>query len=292
VIRPRPVSVRFQVAGVSLAVRASRPRACLRTPVTHRPFLSSRGSDIVLDLCDDAPPHPPESDLAFDSEGPWRVFRLDNGWFYQFLAEERGGWRLAESVVIDQAIRRGRLYPDPVQPRRFALTYPVDELLFHHHLALDGHVVLHACGVVVGRKAALVCGESGAGKSTVARLWARMRGPRGILSDDRIVVRNDAGRFKAFGTPWHGETRFAVAAGYSLGAVFFLKQARHTEVERLDTLTASGQLFARSFPPVWRRETVTSVLDTCAEIAGGIPCYELRFSPDGSAVDVIQAAML
>jgi hypothetical protein len=226
---------------------------------------------------------------VFDSGGPWRVYRFDGGWHYQFLVRERGRFRIAEGLSVDEAIASGHLFQDPRQRRRFALAYPIDELLFHHRLALEGHVVLHACGLSVGGGAILLCGESGAGKSTSARLWARHRPGALILSDDRIVVRRDGDELTAYGTPWHGEARFAAAAARPLKAVFFLEQARATAVRRLESGEAAGRLFSRSFPPLWRRETVAKGLDACVTIAQGVPCYELRFLPDRSAVEAVLA---
>ena len=289
--RPAAAGLRLRVGGVTLCVTADGPRACLHPPATHRPFLATRGHDIQLRLCAEDAPRPAARDLVFDSGGPWRVFRFEGGWFYQFLARESGRWRIAEGLAVDEAVRVGRLYRDPAHPRRFALTYPVDELLFHHRLALDGHLVLHACGLGLGRGAILLSGESGAGKSTSARLWAQKRPRTPILSDDRIVVRRDRQELTAFGTPWHGEARFAAARARPLTAVFFLQHAQRTTVRRLDAVEAAGRLFARSFPPLWRRETVARTLDTCVAIAENLPCYELRFRPDRSAVEAVLATV-
>ena len=285
-------TLRLRVGGVTLAVASDRPRACLRPPATHRPFLATRGQDIRLRLSEEEAPRPAASDLVFESGGPWRVFRFEGGWHYQFLVRERGRFRLAEGLSVDEAVLSGRLFQDPRHRRRFALTYPVDELVFHHRLALEGHVVLHACGLAVAGGAVLLCGKSGAGKSTSARLWARHRPGTLVLSDDRIVVRRAERELSAFGTPWHGEARFAAAAARPLRAVFFLEQARVTSVRPLDAGEAAGRLFSRSFPPPWRRETVARALDTCVTIAQGVPCYELRFRPDRSAVDAVLAAIV
>jgi hypothetical protein len=284
-------ALRLRVGGLTLSVSSDGPRGCLRPPATHRAFLAARGHDIRLQLSTGRAPRPAAEDLAFESGGPWRVFRFEGGWHYQFLVRERGRWRHAEGLSVDEGVTSGRLFQDPGQRRRFALAYPVDELLFHHRLALDGHVVLHACGLGVFGGAILLCGESGAGKSTSARLWARHRPQTLVLSDDRVVVRRDGKRLTALGTPWHGEARFAAAAARPLRGVFFIEHARTTAVRRLGAAEAAGRLFTRSFPPLWRQETVARTLDACATIAESVPCHELRFLPDRSAVEAVLATV-
>src|SRR4030095_7414071 len=68
------------------------------------------------------------------------------------------------------------------------LAYPLDDLVFQHHLARAGRLVVHACGLVVDGGAVLFAGASGAGKTTTARLWSRLRPGTRVLSDDRVVV--------------------------------------------------------------------------------------------------------
>jgi hypothetical protein len=112
-----------------------------------------------------------------------------------------------------------------------------------------------------------------------------------VLSDDRVVVRRAGKGFRGFGTPWHGEGRFALPADRPLRAVFFLRQAKRTSVARLAPPDAAGRLFARTFPPPWDAEAVASVLETCAQVASAIPCYELSFRPGAEAVGLVLSVL-
>jgi hypothetical protein len=105
------------------------------------------------------------------------------------------------------------------------------------------------------------CGRSGAGKSTMARLWRRLAPQARLLSDDRIVLRPSGTGVRAWGTPWHGEGGFAAPDWGPLGAVFFLRHGRTTRLRPL-------------FP---------------AEAA--VPAFELAFRPDRSAIAAAQAAV-
>jgi hypothetical protein len=284
---------RLRVAGLTLCVSSRRPSRFLAAPRMYRGFLSARGGDIRLALEEAIPPEPEEEAPLFESGGVWRVHRHSGGLLYTFRSPTMSP-PLYKAVLIDEDLRSGRLfYPRPPRGRRpsFAAEYPLDELLFQHRLARDGALEIHACGLFVGSRVALFAGQSGAGKSTTARLWRRQRAASTILSDDRIVLRPHDGRLFAYGTPWHGDGGFARNQRGPLGGVFFLKQAPRTSARRLAPAAAAAQLMARSFPPPWDALGVGKALDLCAAAADSVPCFELSFRPDRSAIQAVREAL-
>ena len=93
-----------------------------------------------------------------------------------------------------------------------ALEYPLDELLMVNLLARGRGVEVHACGVEDSDgRGYLFVGQSGAGKTTIARLCENAGGAQ-VLSDDRIILRSLDGRIWMYGTPWQGEAEFASPA--------------------------------------------------------------------------------
>jgi hypothetical protein len=282
-------TVRLRVARLTLSLHAPRATCDLTLPAAFGPFLAARGGDLRLELREAPPPAPGASALLFDSGGVWRVYRRPGGLLYTFETP-RLDPPLYKAVAIDAALSRGTLY-FPRQRRRRApghpLAYPLDELLFQHRLAREGGLEVHACGLVVGGRLLLFCGQSGAGKSTTARLWRKERPDVPILSDDRLALRFQRGRYWGYGTPWHGDGGFASPAASPLGALFFLRQAARSRATRLSTPACAARLFARSFPPPWDARGLGRVLAACARIAGRVPGYELGFRPDGSAIDAV-----
>jgi hypothetical protein len=259
-------------------------------PPGHRPFAAARGGDIRLELTEDPVPHSHPAETLFDSGAVWRVARHGDGLLYSFHtpALEPSAYK---AVAIDRDLTRGRLhFPRPRRGRRphYALDFPLDELLFQHRLAREAALEVHACGLALGRGAVLLCGRSGAGKSTSARLWRRLRPGTSILSDDRIVLRAGS-RPTAYGTPWHGDGGFAAPIARPLRALFFLRHGRRSRVRPLGRAQAAARLFARSFPPLWDAGAVAGVLGACDRIAGAVPCAELAFRPDASAVAAVLA---
>ena len=255
--------IRLRVAGVTLALREARAGPPL--PRELRAFAARSGGDIRLKVVRSPLPEPRPGSLLFDSGGLWRVHRHPRGLLYVF-GEPVPGARPYKAMLVDRRWREGVLYVPPAGSpgaRRPLLDYPLDELLFQHHVARRDGLEVHACGVVVGGRVALLCGASGAGKTTMARLFRRHRRGTLVLSDDRVILRARRGTFWAYGTPWHGSARFASPEGRRLGAVLFLDQSRESSLRRLGRTEAAARLYAGSFPPPWDEASIGRALDVC-----------------------------
>jgi hypothetical protein len=284
-------SLRLRVGGLTLALEAPAPTPVLCPQTEHAPFVVTRGADVRLALSEESVPEPSRAQPLFESGSLWRVFRHGCGVLYH-LRSEACDPQVYKGVAIDAALRRGVLYfPRGPRSPQHALDYPLDELIFQHRLALDGHVEVHAGGVVHEGQAAIFCGASGAGKSTLSRLITQACPDALILSDDRIILRRSPRGVSAHGTPWHGEASLSSPAWAPLGAVFFLRQASVTRAVSLAAPVASGLLYARSFPPPWDRAGVARVLEACTAVASTIPCFDLEFAPDETAAGCVIAML-
>jgi hypothetical protein len=226
----------------------------------------------------------------FDSGGLWKVFPRGRKLLY-VLKEPIPEAQPYGALLVDRTWRHGALYGGDGRTRGAPIPFPLDELLFQHHLAFHGGLELHASGVVLGGKSVLFVGDSGAGKTTLARLYERYARGTPILSDDRIAVCRKRGRFSGFGTPWHGSGRFASPEGRPLGAIFFLSHAELTQAERLGPTDCAGRLFARAFVPRWDKGVVGRALEVCGEVANEIPSYDLRVLPGKAVLGAVAQAL-
>lgn len=261
------------------------------------------------------PPRRPSA-VHFDSEGLWSVKVDDQGHEFVFSSPAYGPvpYRVAR---INQDFSAGEIHlHEPYWRDRAAinpLEYPLDELLLVHLLARHAlGAELHGCGIVAAPRlgaglghsatkghpqrlpppapamtagAQLFLGQSGAGKTTLARLWARQQGAGCILSDDRLVVRRAGDRCVVYGTPWHGDGGFSrPGPATPLRRIFFLKQASANAARALSRAEATARLFSCSFVPNYLRSDVERGIETLATIASAVPCYELSFSADPSVL--------
>ncbi len=253
----------------------------------YLPFLSDAAPDIVFHVHAGPAPYAGLGAPVFETPR-WTMHRTRERLVIGMRHPEFG---ISESVAIDLAARRGDVYCTDMPRRqgrpRMLLGYPLGELLFLTLLAEERGVLLHASGVGDGGRGLLFCGVSGAGKSTLTRLWQE-HAEATPLSDDRVIVRKRAGRFWAYGTPWHGDAPVISARSFPLECVFVIGHAPANSVRRLGSAEAATSLLARSFPPFWDVQQMAFTLAFLDELVRAVPCYALGFVPDQSVVEFVR----
>jgi hypothetical protein len=168
------------------------------------------------------------------------------------------------------------------------LGYPLDELLLINYLAQGRGVDIHACGLIDSSgQGHLFVGQSGAGKTTMARLWQDDPSVT-ILSDDRIVLRHLDGRIWMYGTPWHGEAMLTSPARSPLWRIYVLSRGIKNELVSMKESEGVARLFACCFPPFYSQQGLAFTLDFFEQLVKAVPCYELKFVPDKHVVEYIK----
>jgi hypothetical protein len=226
----------------------------------------------------------------FDSSGLWKLFGKDGEYVFRFTAPGYGDHPYKEAR-FNPDFTRGEVtlhadYFDRGQPA-YPLEYPLDELLMTNLLARGRGVEVHALGIRdLDGRGYLFLGHSGAGKSTTARLWEETGVL--VLSDDRIILRCLDGKVWMYGTPWHGEEKLAAAERTELTHIFVLGRGAENELVALAPAQAVSNLFTRSFVPFYNAAALGYTLEVLQQVAGAVPCAELRFVPDRKVVEFVR----
>jgi hypothetical protein len=104
--------------------------------------------------------------------------------------------------------------------------------------------------------------------------------------DDRTNAPED-NKISMYGTPWHGEARYASPGNAQLARIFILEHGQGNVLTLLSPPQAIAELLARSFVPFYRHQYVDSALKFLQEVVNRVPCYRYAFEPNQAAVERI-----
>lgn len=279
----------LSIGGITIALRCgdasiswewSGPVVCFLVP--------PRPADVEIHLST-TPPPPLRGDLVFDSGAVWRLYRDEHGYRFETRAAIFGDepYRV---VRFDPSFTRGEMYFAPAAAAMHVnpFEYPLDEVLLATLLGRGRGVELHSCGVIDREgRGRLFVGVSGAGKTTTARLWEGEAA--GIVSDDRVIVREEEGTLWMYGTPWHGEAELSLATRVPLAEVYLLVQAPANAIRPLPPAVAVARLFGCTFPPFYDEEALSFTVGFLDHLTSRVPVRELHFTRDRSVVDLVLA---
>lgn len=226
---------------------------------------------------------------VFDTNHTWEMFEQGDRQVIKVRSPQMDPYQLG---VFSKDFRSGDIYVanDVREPDAyvFPLSYPMGELYTMNLLGTGIGMIFHAAGVIYQGEGYLFTGHGGVGKSTTARLWQDQ--PKVlVVNDDKVIIRKKDGQFYLYGTPWHGEGGMALPDSAPLRKVFVLKQALENYIHPIPPAELTAKLLVRTFSPLWDEEKVTFFLSFLEELGKKVPCMELGFLPNRSAVDFVLA---
>jgi hypothetical protein len=287
-------SLILEIARIGLKVQAADSAMRIIAEPAHVPFLvESAGSDcssILLGAATGRARRRRSGKTLFETGSVWRLEEVGDSHLLTFRSPLFGKEPYL-SVEFDREYREGHgetLVDGPVllAGELHPFVYPFDEVVFLARLARGRGVLVHACGVALQGRGLLFLGTSGAGKSTIAKLWSE-RGGAVILSDDRIVIRAEGPGYRIYGTPWHGEAGLEAPVAAPLEAVFILEQAPRNRLLDMIPSQAVAQMMVRAFPAMWDQQGLEFAVRFLADLSGRLPVRRLQFLPERSAVDCV-----
>ncbi|MFH0825414.1 MAG: hypothetical protein V2B18_21895, partial [Pseudomonadota bacterium] len=281
--------IAIDVGGMVIGVRGDGPTLLPVLNPELRAFLTTSEPRVVLSLGHHMPKIPlNDCDIIFESPGDWRFCRSRGQDFFVSGFSDRNE-RPERVALFDRECTSIDVFdsvPPSDEDRANILTdWPFCQVLTACLLGRGRGLLVHSCGVSDSGRGLLFVGNSGHGKSTMARLWA---GRAIILNDDRIIIRRREDIFLMYGTPWHGDVKSCFPESVPVHKVFFLSQSTENYAVRVRGARAVAELLTRSFPPFWNAHGMSFTLDFAAALCAAVPLYELGFSPDEGIVEFVR----
>ena len=275
----------FTIGDTTISVEGDFQLNALEIPFTYRPFIENGKTDITLRLHEKILV-PTVGEKIFESPPIWSLYR-HNGTSILRIFEKMPGY--GRTLVLSQDIENTDLYfDDPTGNYCDPFYGPTMELLMVNYLAQGRGVIIHGCGIKQDDRGAIFVGESGAGKTTMAKIWNQESDVE-VLSDDRTLVRKKDDHFVMYGTPWHGEGKFGSPGSVKLDQIFFIKHSKENSILKSNNVRSVTQFLKCSFPPLWDVQGMEYSIDVFSDLAAEVPCRMLSFKPDSSIIEFVNS---
>jgi len=278
----------IEIAGIGLSFLFDRDLSESGVEDIDYEFITDIGPETKLRVHHDSFPQRSIGKKIFDSGSTWALYR-DQGKYVLQNSSFDSDLPPNQLVILESDFKSGDIYFNDdfnhdflLDPLGSALNQVLMILLLSRHKG----VMLHACGIDDRGYGYLFLGNSGHGKSTIARLWSENKAT--VLNDDRIIVREKNGELLMYGTPWHGDFKKVSSKGLPIRKLFFLRHGENNSVVPKNSAEAVLMLLIRCFPPIWDKKGMEYTMGLCHRLVNKIPCYEFSFEPDRKIVDFVR----
>jgi hypothetical protein len=286
-------SMLIRIADITIALLSSDPNLKVGAEGVIKNFVVYEGEpDIEIKARWGNLQRESEGTRVFDPGALWQLYSDNGSYIFRFTSPALGAFPY-KIASFNQDFTKGevsinRSYYDLSQSMN-PIECPLDEVLLASHLTKGGKgVEIHASGVVdtLG-KGHLFVGQSGAGKTTMARLWEDEPGIK-VLGYDRIILRKMDNIVWMYRTPWQSEAMLPSPVCVPLKAIYILEKGKKNHVNSQAITKSITRLFTCSFPPFYNRNAIDFTLAFLEDVVKTVPCYELMFTPDKSVVEFIK----
>ena len=164
-------------------------------------------------------------------------------------------------------------------------------LLINYFAQRNLGIFTHAIGLRdVNGQGFLFAGKSGAGNSTMARLWHK-HSKAMVLNDDRVIIRKINRDFFIYGSPLHGEFSDYLASrieSVKLTNLFFIHHSPKNKLRPVFQNEAFKLLYPAVFPTFWDRRCLGNIVYFCQNLVKEISCSKLGFVNNSEIIKFVR----
>jgi len=165
-----------------------------------------------------------------------------------------------------------------------ALKYPMGPILMHYLTLKTDAVLMHASCAYDGKKGRMFSGFSGAGKSTMSKIWADAGSV--IINDDRLIIRKLEKEFFVYNTPMYYVDQSKKAP---LDAIYLIRHASRNSIQKLQGAYAVSRIMAFCIQNNFDSSFISKRINLFTEICSQASIFDLGVVPTPEIIDFIKA---
>lgn len=228
-----------------------------------------------------------ESEPVFEAENEvqkfYSIYKKDAGLAFVIYNQQTKN-EIQQIAFLDKSFTCWKIYSVASENKLLPLKYPMGPIIMHYMTLKSDAVMMHASCAFDGEKARVFTGFSGAGKSTMSKIWSEAGNL--IINDDRLIVRKQDDGFYVYNTPMYYRD---IPKKAKLNSVFLISHSPENRIKKLDGALAISKVMAFSIQNNFDRQFIQDRLNLFTQLCSQIGVYELGFVPDESVVNFIIA---
>ncbi len=255
----------------------------------YQPFLAgddNREADIRIQCYKGIPEKLYNADnLVFEAENEeqkyYSIYKTGDDLLFVVHSQQKKD-TIQQIAILDKSFKNWKVYTNSDDESFLPLKYPLGPIVMNYMTLFSEAVMMHASCAFDGEKARIFTGFSGAGKSTMSKIWSEARNR--IINDDRLIVRKQGDNYFVYNTPMY---YVDISKKAPLSAVYLISHSPVNKIKKLTGVTAMTRMMAFSIQNNFDKQYIQTRLNLFTDLCSKIPVYDLGFVPDSSVVKFI-----
>jgi len=218
-----------------------------------------------------------------DEKKFYSIYRVASNLGFVIYNQENGS--IQQIALLNNDFTHWKIYSEKTSSGSILpFRYPMGPIVMHYMTFTSGAVMMHASCAFDGKKARLFSGFSGAGKSTISKLWSDAGSM--IVNDDRLIIRKQGDEYFVHNTPMYYKD---IPKKVRLNSIFLISHSPENKIQKLTGALAISNVMAFSIQNNFDKQFVQSRLELFHDICSHVSVYKLGFVPNQSVVNFIRS---
>ncbi|NDP21250.1 MAG: hypothetical protein GZ091_09240 [Paludibacter sp.] len=252
-------------------------------------FLTTKNyiSDINIQCFSEIPTLPhhfqkPVFEAENDTQKFYSIYKMDNDLVFLIYNQQNIN-EIQQYAVLDESFKNWKIYSHSNPEGQInPLRYPMGPIVMQYLTVKSEAVMIHASCVFDGEKGRIFTGFSGAGKSTMSKIWAEAGNL--IINDDRLIIRKTREGYFAYNTPMYYADEPKKAP---LSSIFLIKHSPENKIIKLSGALAVSKVLAFCIQNNFDKYFIANNLNFIAELSTQVAVYELGVVPDMNIINYV-----